>query len=84
MPYNVLMKKLKISGKQTICNWKNYIRNIYLEYLNIVCSKICGINIVVQINESHVCKRKYHKGRVLVNQRFRLSVELIKMVKYFK
>ena len=70
MSYDMLMKQAKISSRETICDWKNYIREIYIEYFNMHRSPIGGIGVIVQIDESQICKRKYHRGRVLVNQSF--------------
>ena len=68
MSYDTITKQLKIGSRETVCDWKNYIREIYIEYLNIESSSIGGEGFVVQIDESQVCKRKFHRGRVLVNQ----------------
>ena len=39
-----------------------------MEYFNLYRVRIGGEDVVVQIGESNICKRKYHRGRVLENQ----------------
>ena len=68
MSYSTLMRQLQIGSRETIVNWKNYIREIYVEYFNLYRTQIGGVDVIVQIDESNICKRKYHRGRVLVNQ----------------
>ena len=68
MNYDTIMRQLKIGSRETVCNWTNYVREIYGEYFNLESPSIGGSGIIVQIDESQVCKRKYHRGRVLVNQ----------------
>ena len=68
MSYSMLMKQLQIGSRETIVNWKNYVKEIYIEYFNLHRVTVGGINVIVQIDESNICKRKYHRGRVLVNQ----------------
>ena len=68
MSYEILKKQLQIGSTSTICDWKNYIREIFTEYFCLHSELIGGNDVIVQIDESQICKRKYHRGRVLVNQ----------------
>lgn len=53
---------------RTIVDWKNFIRDIYTNYILENSTKIGGEGVIVQIDESQLCKRKYHVGRILANQ----------------
>lgn len=52
----------------TICDWKNFCRDICLVYYLQNPIKIGGPGIKVQIDESQISKRKYGVGRILVCQ----------------
>ena len=62
-----LIKEIKVTSK-TIVDWKNFIRDVYCNYFLNYSSKIGGPHIIVQIDESLICKRKYNVGRILANQ----------------
>ena len=68
MSYEQLERQFHISSHSTTCDWQNFIREVYLDYFNTHRERIGGPGIIVQIDESQICKRKYHRGRVLVNQ----------------
>lgn len=63
-----LMHELKIVSKETITDWKNFLRDLYINHLVNNSDKIGGAGISVQIDETLMCKRKYGVGRILINQ----------------
>ena len=69
MSYEMLATQLKIISHSTLCDWRNYIRDVYINYFHLNSESIGGNGIIVQIDESQICKRKFHRGRVLVNQK---------------
>lgn len=63
-----LKKQLDIDSNSTIVDWKNFIRDLFIDYQISHSSLIGGSGVVVQIDESLICKRKYGVGRILANQ----------------
>jgi hypothetical protein len=62
------MAHLNLSSK-TVVNWfKIFRRIIYADYMNNMDLKIGGIGCTVDIDEKHICKRKYGVGRVLLSE----------------
>lgn len=55
-------------SSKTIVDWKCFIRDIYTNHVIENSSKVGGEGIIVQIDESLICKRKYNVGRILSNQ----------------
>ena len=56
-------------SKQTITDFYNMFREIcYLEYRQ--TGQIGGPGVIVQIDETHICTRKYNVGRLLVSEQF--------------
>ena len=68
MSNKAICKQLRIGSEHTVVDWMQYIREIYSEYLDNHREKIGSPGLVVQIDESFICRRKYHRGRILVNQ----------------
>ena len=64
---DLLIKEMKLSSK-TIVDWKNFIRDVYCNHFIRNSSKIGAAGMIVQIDESLICKRKYGVGRILANQ----------------
>lgn len=61
-----LMKEFNLCSN-TIVDWKNFIRDVYINSILNENSQIGGANVVVQVDESQICKRKYGVGRILAN-----------------
>lgn len=66
--YKFIKKELNVKAKQSVTDWKNFIRDIYVNYTLNNNTMIGGSGITVQIDESLICKRKYGVGRILANQ----------------
>ena len=62
-----IIKVMKVTSK-TVVDWKNFIRDIYTNHFLINSQKVGGPIMIVQIDESLICKRKYNVGRILANQ----------------
>lgn len=62
-----LCREIGISTSVAV-TWKNFIRDIYINYVSSISLKIGGPEVVVQIDESLICKRKFNVGRILANQ----------------
>ena len=58
---------LLISSK-TIVDWKNFIRDVYSNYIIENSQRVGGDGVIVQVDESKLCKRKNNVGRILANQ----------------
>jgi hypothetical protein len=53
----------------TVINWYKIFRKILV--LNYMCQsteKIGGAGLTVEVDETHICKRKYNVGRVLISE----------------
>ena len=60
-----LMSELDIA-RQTVIDWRSFVRDIFTDYILRQNTIIGGPGIIVQIDETHFVKRKYHRGRVEV------------------
>lgn len=65
---NFLCKILKISSYSTIVDWKSFIRDVFIDWVLENSEKIGAPGMVVQVDETLFCKRKYGVGRILQNQ----------------
>lgn len=63
-----LMKQIGIITPQTIVDWKSFVRDVFINYVLNHSNMIGGPNIIVQVDECLLCKRKYRVGRILINQ----------------
>ena len=55
---------VEVSNK-TVTDWCNHLRSLVtwdLQTLDIREGRICGVNVVVEMDESKFGKRKYHQG----------------------
>ncbi|KAI6647453.1 hypothetical protein LOD99_12449 [Oopsacas minuta] len=52
----------------TVVDWKNFMRDVCIEYLIVNSEPIGGHGTIVEINESKFGKRKYNRGRPLTGQ----------------
>uniref|UniRef100_A0A915MNR7 ISXO2-like transposase domain-containing protein n=1 Tax=Meloidogyne javanica TaxID=6303 RepID=A0A915MNR7_MELJA len=57
-----------IGCPQTVVDWKMFCRDIAAAYFLNHPEKIGGINKYVEIDETVLCKPKYHKGRELARE----------------
>ena len=64
----ILCREATIGSDHTVCDWKNFVRDIYLNYFLNHPTRIGGPGVCVQIDESLICKRKNNVGRLLRNQ----------------
>ena len=62
-----IIKEVNVSSR-TVVDWKNFIRDVYCNYIISNSVKIGASHMIVQIDESLICKRKYNVGRILANQ----------------
>ncbi|KII71908.1 hypothetical protein RF11_13673 [Thelohanellus kitauei] len=65
---NFLIKQLEIGYRQTVVDWKSFVRYIFINHVLNHSSQIGGHGIVVQVDESLLCKRNYGVGRILTNE----------------
>ena len=65
--YKFCEKELLIS-KDSICDWKNYLREVCADALLRKQKKIGGPGMTIEIDESLYSKRKYNVGRILPQQ----------------
>ena len=63
-----LMRECQLGSSRTCCDWKSFMRDLSLEYFLHNPVEIGGPGVEVQIDESQICKRKYHVGRILKTQ----------------
>ena len=63
-----LCREANLGSNHTACDWKNFVRDIYINYFLMNSTMIGGPGVNVQIDESLVCKRKANVGRLLKNQ----------------
>lgn len=64
----LLKKQFDIKSNSTIVDWKSFIRDVFINHQILHSNMIGGPGVVVQIDESLMCKRKYGVGRILINQ----------------
>lgn len=68
--YDEITKHVQISSNSTINDWKNIITDFMASKLDEENIKIGGKNVIVQIDETAISKRKYDVGRILRNQQY--------------
>jgi hypothetical protein len=56
-------------GKQTLVDWSQFFRDICCEWFIQNPQMIGGPNVVVEIDETYVYKRKYNRGRLPENRK---------------
>ncbi|KII74010.1 hypothetical protein RF11_04153 [Thelohanellus kitauei] len=61
------IKHLEIGHRQTVVDWKSFARYIFITNVLNHSSQISRPGIVVQVDESLLCKGKYGVGRILTN-----------------
>lgn len=55
--------------KKSVLNWFKIFRRILtLEYMSSNTRKIGGVGMTVEVDETHLCKRKYNVGRILLSE----------------
>ena len=50
---------------KTICDWRSFCSEVCQDWVERKLEKIGGVDVVVEIDEALLCKRKYNRGRVL-------------------
>ena len=60
--------ELEISSEHTVVDWKQYCRDICVQYFTNHPQQICGVGHVVEIDESLFAKRKYNRGHRVAEQ----------------
>ena len=60
---------INILSDKTVVDWKNFMRNLCVEYFVRRSTIIGGVDHVVEIDESAWIKRKYNRGRQVGTQR---------------
>lgn len=63
-----IKNELDIISNSTVTDWKNFLRDVYINYINDRNEQIGGEGTVVQIDECLICRRKYGVGRILINR----------------
>jgi len=61
------MMRLVLS-RPTLVDWQNFIRDVFVERFLEETIVVGGPGMNVQIDETHIVDRKYHRGRNLANQ----------------
>jgi transposase-like protein len=64
IPISTQVSILGISRKSLV-DWMNFCRDMCLDYLTANNPRIGGLDHVVEIGESVICRRKYHHGRMI-------------------
>uniref|UniRef100_A0A914QF24 ISXO2-like transposase domain-containing protein n=1 Tax=Panagrolaimus davidi TaxID=227884 RepID=A0A914QF24_9BILA len=54
----------------TICDWKQFFRDICVEYLRRNTVQLGGPEKIVEIDETVISRRKYNRGRMVAEQRW--------------
>ena len=68
LSYDHVMDEASIRGKATVVDWMQFCRDVAVEnFLRHPCV-IGGEGVIVQIDESLFARRKYNRGRVVVEQ----------------
>lgn len=57
-------------SRVTITDWNNFYREVCVDYFVRNPIKIGGMNVVVEIDETCISKRKYERGRLVSNQKW--------------
>ncbi|CAF0914656.1 unnamed protein product [Didymodactylos carnosus] len=63
--HKFIKRNIQILGDATIADWKNFMRDLCLEYFIRYPIAISGVDHVVEIDESAWTKRKYSRGRLV-------------------
>ena len=65
--YKTLAREIGIES-EAICNWRNYVRDVYGEHFVRNPVRIGGVGRTVEIDESAFVRRKYNVGRQVRTQ----------------
>ena len=65
--YKSLAREIRIKS-EAMCNWRNFIRDVYGEHLIRNPVRIGGVGCTVEIDESAFVKRKHNVGRQVRTQ----------------
>ena len=68
--YEEIQNHIQILSSKTIADWTELLRSIITLKITDERTKIGGKNVVVQIDETAVTRRKYNVGRLLKNQQY--------------
>ena len=68
MTYEEIRKHVQIASNSTIKEWKDIVTDFMASKLDEEYMKIGGKDVIVQIDETAISKRKYDVGRILRNQ----------------
>ena len=63
-----IRRNCRMASSATIVDWKNFMRDLCGEYFTRHPAKIGGVGHVVEIGESAWTKRKYNRGRRVLNK----------------
>ena len=82
MPVTQIVEAVEV-GTHTVCKWTKKVRNLITESISQIETKLGGPGIVVEIDETKLGKRKYHRGHRVDGVWIVCGVERTKNKKYF-
>lgn len=68
MPINRIMEETMIDAFQTAADWNSFCREVVVYGSFQTTIKIGGVGVIVEIDESKIGKRKYHRGHHVEGQ----------------
>lgn len=60
-PISEIVKTVGV-GSEAVCNWTSYVRQLLAENINYEQVQIGGEGIIIEVDETKLGKRKYHRG----------------------
>uniref|UniRef100_A0A183BKY7 DDE_Tnp_IS1595 domain-containing protein n=1 Tax=Globodera pallida TaxID=36090 RepID=A0A183BKY7_GLOPA len=60
-------RELEIGSEHTVCDWRNFMRDVCAEWFIRNPTRIGGPGVVCEIDETMAVRRKYERGRLVAN-----------------